>query len=127
VLVSDDQGVRCHVGIFWRNGSFDGQSVRMAGIGGVMTSSSVRRTGYASEAMRRAAQLMKDAEVDFGLLFCEPHNERFYGNLGWRVFEGDVWTEQPQDRIRFDLMRALYLPMRMAPARGSIDLCGLPW
>ena len=86
VIVSDREGIRCHVGVFWRNGTFDGQRVRMAGIGGVMTSPGVRRKGYASEALRRAEEFMVHEQVDFGLLFCEPHNERFYGNLGWTRF-----------------------------------------
>ena len=127
VVVSDGEGVRCHVGLFWRNGTIDGVGVRMAGIGGVMTSSGVRRKGYASSAMRRAAQLMEEEGTDFGLLFCEPHNERFYGSLGWTIFDGEVWTEQPQGRIRFDMMHALSLPLRIAAERGVIDLCGLPW
>ena len=127
IVVSDRDGVRCHVGIYWRNGTFDGAEVRIAGIGGVMTSSGTRRKGYATGAMRRAAELMRDEEIDFGLLFCEPHNERFYGNLGWTIFGGEVWTEQPQGRIRFDMMHALCLPLRTAPERGVIDLCGLPW
>ena len=77
--------------------------------------------------MRRAAQLMEEEGTDFGLLFCEPHNERFYGSLGWTIFDGEVWTEQPQGRIRFDMMHALSLPLRIAAERGVIDLCGLPW
>ena len=127
VVVSDPGGVRCHVGVFWRNGTLDGRNVRLAGIGGVMTSSGVRRKGYASQAMRRAAQLMEEEQVDFGLLFCESHNEGFYGNLGWTIFGGDVWTVQPQGRICFDMMHAMCLPLRIAPEHGLIDLCGLPW
>jgi aminoglycoside 2'-N-acetyltransferase I len=127
IVVWDDEAVRCHVGVFWREGSFDGVPARMAGIGGVMTSSRVRRQGYANEAMRRAAMLMKTEGIDFGLLFCEPHNEHFYEKLGWSVFDGDVWTEQPTGRVRFDMMHAMILPLRSAPERGTIDLCGLPW
>jgi GNAT superfamily N-acetyltransferase len=127
VVVSDVEGIRCHVGVFWRNGTFGGRAVRMAGIGGVMTSAGVRRKGFGGAALRRAAELMQEERIDFGLLFCEPHNERFYGNLGWHVFDGGVWTEQPQGRVRFDMMHALCLPLRIAPQRGIIDLCGLPW
>ena len=127
VVVSDQTGMRCHVGVFWRKGTFDGAIVRMAGIGGVMTSSAVRRKSYASSAMHRAAQLMAEEGSDFGLLFCEAHNERFYGHLGWTIFEGEVWMEQQQGRVRFDMMQALCLPLRIAPKRGVIDLCGLPW
>jgi aminoglycoside 2'-N-acetyltransferase I len=127
VVVSDEEGVRCHVGVFWREGAFDRQSVRLAGIGGVMTSAGVRRKGYASGALREAARLMSERGSDFGLLFCEPHNEPFYGTLGWTCFNGEVWAEQPEGRVRFDIMRALCLPVLMAPKLGVIDLCGLPW
>ncbi|MGD0190426.1 MAG: GNAT family N-acetyltransferase [Rhizomicrobium sp.] len=127
IIVRDAQGVRCHVGVFWRTGTLNGAPAHIAGIGGVMTSESVRHRGYAGSAMRKARRLMEENEVDFGLLFCEPNNERFYGNLGWTVFDGDVWTEQPEGRVRFDLMHALCLSLRLAPERGVIDLCGLPW
>ena len=127
VVVIDEVCVRCHVGVFWREGTLDGCPVRMAGIGGVMTSASARRKGYASGAMTEARTLMEREGVDFGLLFCEPHNEPLYRNLGWTVFEGDVWCEQPAGRTRFDLMRTLCLPLRLAPRAGVIDLCGLPW
>jgi hypothetical protein len=127
IVVSDELGIRCHVGVFWRSGMFDGRAVNMGGIGGVMTSEGVRRKGYAGAAMHEARRLMEERAIDFGLLFCEPHNERFYGNLGWHVFDGEVWTEQPGGRVRFDMMHALCLPLRDAPVRGVIDLCGLPW
>jgi hypothetical protein len=29
--------------------------------------------------------------------------------------------------MRFDLMRAMVLPLRLAPEGRIIDLCGLPW
>jgi hypothetical protein len=127
IIVRDGQGVRCHVGLFWRTGTFNDRPVRMVGIGGVMTSGNARRRGYAGSAMGEARRLMETNGIDFGLLFCEAHSERFYGNLGWAVFDGDVWTEQPEGRVRFDMMRALCLPLRVAPERGVIDLCGLPW
>ena len=127
IVVLDEQGPRCHVGLFWRTGTLNGATVEIAGIGGVMTSQSVRRSGYAGSAMRMAEGMMRERKVDLGLLFCEPHNERFYGNLGWMLFDGDVWADQPKGRTRFDLMNAMYLPLRMPAAGGVIDLCGLPW
>src|SRR5215469_11614526 len=54
IVVTDEQGIRCHVGVFWRSGTLNGKSVEMAGIGGVMTSQSARGKGYASTALRDA-------------------------------------------------------------------------
>jgi len=127
VLLRLEDRVVCHVGLYLRDGLFDGSPARIGGIGGVMTSAPVRRTGLASAAMKSAARLMQDAQIDFGLLFCEPHNVRFYEGLGWRIFEGDTLCEQPSGPIRFALMPAMILPLRMAPRHGIVDLCGLPW
>ena len=126
VLVRVDDCVVCHVSLYLRDGSVDGAPARIGGIGGVMTSAPARRTGLASAAMKNAARFMQDAHVGFALLFCEPHNARFYEGLGWRIFDGDTFCKQPSGRIRFGLMPAMILPLQRTP-HGAIDLCGLPW
>ena len=127
VVVHGESGIVCHVGIYFRDGTLDGASVRIAGIDGVMTSPRVRRTGHAGNAMRRASDVMREHEIDFGLLFCESHNVPFYEHLGWRIFSGEVYCEQPSGHIRFDMMHAMVLPLRLSPEGRVIDLCGLPW
>jgi hypothetical protein len=127
VVVHGQGGIVCHVGIYLRDGTHDGAPVRIAGIGGVMTSPPARRCGYAGNAMRLASKAMIEQGVDFGLLFCESHNVRFYEHLGWRTYSGEVYCEQPTGRMRFDLMHTMVLPLRLAPAGRVIDLCGLPW
>ena len=47
--------------------------------------------------------------------------------LGWRQFTGDVFAEQPEGRVRFDVMTAFVFDMRLSPQGGAVDLCGLPW
>jgi ribosomal protein S18 acetylase RimI-like enzyme len=127
ILVREDAEIVCHVGIYERDGTHDGAPRRITGIGGVMTAPDARRRGYASAAMREAAHLMGARGADFGLLFCEPHNESLYEGLGWRKFAGEVYCEQPRGRIRFDLMATMVLPVRSTAEGGVIDLCGLPW
>lgn len=117
----------CHVGLYLRHGRNGERDVLIGGIGGVMTLPDKRKNGCAGAAMRQAELLMKDARCDFGLLFCEPHNVPFYERLGWQIFAGDVFCEQPTQRIRFDMMHAMALPLISAPASRIIDLCGLPW
>jgi aminoglycoside 2'-N-acetyltransferase I len=124
VIVRAEGKAVCHAGLYFRDGLLNAAPARLCGIGGVMTSPAAQRRGHASAAMRRAAAAM--AGVDFGLLFCEPHNVRFYGGLGWRVFEGTVHCAQPACRIKFDMMPTMVLPLRTMPG-GEIDLCGLPW
>jgi hypothetical protein len=77
--------------------------------------------------MNRAAETMREAGVDFGLLFCERHNVGLYASLGWRIFLGQVHCTQPSGPMVFDMMPNMTLPLRLAPERGVIDLCGLPW
>jgi aminoglycoside 2'-N-acetyltransferase I len=127
VLVHGEGGIVCHVGIYFRDATLDDTPVRIAGIGGVMTSPGVRRAGHAGSAMRCASDAMREHQSDFGLLFCEPHNVALYEQLGWRIFVGGVYCEQPTGRMRFDLMHAMVLPLRLTPAGRVIDLCGLPW
>jgi len=127
IVIFDDQKPVCHAGVFFRDGLINGTPVHLCGIGGVMTSPAVRKKGYAGVAMNRAAQLMEEERIDFGLLFCEAHNLKLYGNLGWRIFSGAVHCIQPSGPMTFDMMPTMILPVRMTPDSGKIDLCGLPW
>jgi len=128
-VVAWDEGgrVACHAGLFFRDGTHDGAPVRICGIGGVMTSAAVREQGFASAVMRRAAEEMASRATDFGLLFCERHNVRLYAGLGWKIFAGQVHCTQPAGAMIFDMMPNMLLPLKRAPQRGKIDLCGLPW
>jgi aminoglycoside 2'-N-acetyltransferase I len=126
VLVKEQDALVCHAGIYLRDGTHDDSAVRIAGIGGVMTSARVRGQGNAGAALERAVSFMREQSIDFGLLFCETHNVALYEHLGWTKFAGTVFCEQPKGRICFDLMHTMTLPLRAAPEKGVIDLCGLP-
>jgi hypothetical protein len=65
--------------------------------------------------------------VRFALLFCEPHNEAFYQKRSWLPFQGEVYCEQEEGRIRFTHMAPYVFNVVRAPTLGTIDLCGLPW
>ncbi len=135
VLTFDQSGeVVGHVGLYFRDGTWNDRLVKLAGIGDVATRDDRRRVatrddrrrqGIAHAGMQRAAQAM--AEVDFGLLFCEPRHETLYQSLGWHRFEGIVYAEQPAGRVRFDVIEARVLDRNLAPSHGVLDLCGLPW
>lgn len=124
-----ESGLACHVGIFFRTVSWNGQKIHIGGIGGVATHPDCRRRGYASVALNAALQTMHDHDAaQFALLFCEPHNFEFYQSRGWQPFIGNIYAEQPHGRIRFEAMSPFVFDLkRRAPLRGTIDLCGLPW
>jgi len=129
VLIDAPEGeLASHVGIYFRTINWNGHDIHIGGIGGVMTRADCRGRGYASLALDAAVQTMRDNEAArFALLFCEPHNFAFYQARGWHPFAGEVYCEQPQGRIRFDLMSPFVLDIRRAPRDGVIDLKGLPF
>ena len=129
VLVrADPEGVVSHVGIQRREIIWNGRKMRAGGIGGVLTREDSRRRGYASIALNAAIQTLKDeGATDFALLFCEPHNAPFYVGRGWKPFDGEIYCDQPEGRIRFQATLPHVYKLKRAPLRGTVDLCGLPW
>ncbi|QDW36520.1 GNAT family N-acetyltransferase [Bradyrhizobium sp. KBS0727] len=121
-------GLACHVGIYFRTVTWNGRKLDIGGIGGVSTREDCRGHGYATLALNAAVQTMRDHEaIRFAMLFCEPHNEAFYQARGWHRFEGEVYAEQPEGRVRFDAMAPFVFDFTRKPRDGVIDLCGLPW
>jgi len=125
---SPEGGVACHVGIHFRDATWDGRKVHIGGIGGVSTREDCRGRGYASVALDAAIQTIRANEAArFAVLFCEPHNVAFYQARSWHAFEGEVYCEQPNGRIRFEAMAPFVFDVRRAPRQGVMDLKGLPW
>jgi GNAT superfamily N-acetyltransferase len=122
------QDLACHVGIYFRTATWDGRKVEIGGIGGVSTHPDCRGRGYATLALNAAIRTLRDHEaVRFAMLFCEPHNEAFYRKRSWLPFQGEVYCEQPEGRVRFTHMAPYVFNIVRAPTLGTIDLCGLPW
>ena len=129
LLDGPDGELACHIGIFFRTATWNGQKVHIGGIGGVATHPDCRRRGYASIALDAAVQTMRDHDAaQFALLFCEPHNFAFYRARGWHPFTGPIYAEQGAGKIRFEVMSPFVIDLkRRAPTLGTLDLCGLPW
>ena len=121
VLVeAPDEGLVCHVGLYFREVTWNGRKLHIGGVGGVMTHPDHRRRGYASVALDAAVRTMRDREdVQFVLLFCEPHNVAFYQSRGWHSFEGEVWAEQPEGRIPFEAMAPFIFHIKRSPRTGD--------
>jgi hypothetical protein len=95
-----------------------------------MVSPELQRQGLGRKVMFVAHDVLRAyPALDFGLLFCEPHNVGFYEGIGWHRFNGEVLVEQPAGSIIiYDIMGTMTLDLgTSAPRRGSIDLRGLPW
>ena len=118
----------CHAAITERVVTVGGETVKLAGIGNLMTPPAWRGRGLAAAAMREAAAFMGDTlRVEFGLLLCSADLVSFHCKLDWRHVNAPVTFDQPSGRVRWD-EAVMVLPCtdRTWPA-GHIDLCGLPW
>jgi GNAT superfamily N-acetyltransferase len=129
VLIDHAGDIIAAAGLIFRTGSQDGGAVRIGGIGGVMVSPERQRQGLGRTIMQAAdEELRSDPKLQFGLLFCEPHNTVFYEAMGWSRFGGDIRVEQPGGSIVYDIMQGMTLPLAAgAPRSATIDLRGLPW
>lgn len=129
VLIEEPgDGLACHVGIYFRTITWNGHKMHVGGIGGVATREDCRGRGYATLALEAATQTIRANEAArFALLFCEPHNFAFYQTRNWHRFNGEVYADQPEGRIRFDHSAPFVFDLGRAPRQGTIDLCGLPW
>ncbi|MGY3355587.1 putative acetyltransferase [Bradyrhizobium sp. GM0.4] len=84
LIETPEDGLVCHVGIYFRTVTWNGQKVHIGGIGGVCTREDRRGRGYATMAIDAAVHTMRANEaVRFALLFCEPHNVAFYEARSW--------------------------------------------
>jgi aminoglycoside 2'-N-acetyltransferase I len=128
VLVeAEDDGVVCHVGLHRREVKWNGRTVRVGGIGNVMTRADKRKHGYASIALNAAVQTFKDeGATDIGLLFCTPAQAAFFLGRGWQPFTGEIYTDLP-GRVRFEALSPLVHDFRRHLTLGAIDLGGDPW
>ena len=129
VLLWEGDKLVSRVGLLVRDAFHNGNPKRIGGIGGVATHPISQGKGYASQAMREAAQQFnEELNVAYALLFCHPHLVPFYSRLDWKPFEGKVFVEQPQGKIEFSANGAMVLDIKeQAPLDGVLDLNGLPW
>jgi aminoglycoside 2'-N-acetyltransferase I len=124
-----DRRLVSSAGMVLRDGTRDGEPVRIGGIGGVQTHPEARRRGYAALAVARATEFFRaQGSVAFGLLVCEPDLIPYYTARGWREFHGRLLVRDRDAAAEFTLSRVLTYGVRSpAPASGTIDLCGPPW
>ena len=123
-----DNLVSC-VGVYLRKAAYDGQPVRIGGIGNVMTHPAARRLGFAGLGIQRAVDFfLTQSEAAFALLVCEPHMLGYYARRGWQEFGGRLIVLQHGVAGEFTLDRVMTHSVRAdGPAAGTIDLCGPPW
>jgi predicted acetyltransferase len=128
LLETADDGLACQASLHFRVVLWQGRRMPVGGVGSLSTRPDCRRRGYAGIALAAAVQTMRDrGDLQFLLLFCEPHHEAFYAARGWHPFSGDIFATQADGRAAFSAMRPLVFDLKRTVRSGTIDLCGLPW
>lgn len=129
ILVWEGDRLVTHVGVLERGILVGGRPHHVGGICGVMTRPADRGKGYASAALGRAADFMRDElpRAEHGLLVCIDERLPFYGRLGWQRIDAPVSFEQPGGS-RVNEINTMVLPLHGRPwPPGAVDLRGLPW
>ena len=118
-----------YVGVLIRHARYEGQPVRIGGVGGVKTHPAARRQGLAGLGMRRAVEHFHElADVEFGLLVCESRLLEYYRRLGWQEFGGRLVVRQHGAEADFTFNRVMVCGVRShGPTEGTLDLMGPPW
>jgi len=127
VVRSEDRYV-CHGAITERVATAGGASVKLGGIGNVMTPPTWRGRGLGAAAMREAAAFMRDTlRVEFGLLLCSAGLVPWYCTLDWRRVKAPLSFWQAGGKVRWDEEAMVLACTERVWPEGPIDLCGLPW
>jgi aminoglycoside 2'-N-acetyltransferase I len=130
VRISDaHDGLVSYVGISLRDARYDGQPVRVGGIGGVKTHPASRGRGLAAAGIARAREFFREqAGVGFAVLVCGDHLLAYYRRLGWTQFAGTLLVRQQGVPVEFTFNKVMTCGIeRAAPEAGAIDLRGPPW
>ena len=117
-----------HVGILKREVTVGDEPVLLGGIGGVVTRPEWQGQGFATAAMRKAVDYLRDElKVEFGFIFVQAHRVSFYERMRWRVAANVVYIEQRGGRL-LSPVSSMYIPCadRSWPA-GDVNLKGNAW
>ena len=116
------------LGIVDRTISVGDESIRVGGVGGVITRRQWRSQGVGRSLLSETNSFLRtQLGAPFGLLLCRDELRSYYEKGDWRVVPGPVEFTQPTGPAVYPhLAMALRCGEQDWPA-GKIDLQGLPW
>jgi len=82
--------ILAHVGMVVRDVRWGGRSVRVAGIQNLSVHPSLRGEKLGHALVRAGMAEAARRGIPFGLLFCVPGLEAYYGAVGWARLDGPV-------------------------------------
>ena len=117
-----------HVGLLRHTLLVGTRQVTVGGVGGVITRGDEQARGYASLALERATNFMRDElDVEFGFLFCRDPLVAFYQRHGWRLIGAPVTVEQGEEPSLLMPLNSMVLSWRREWPDGNVNLKSLPW
>ena len=133
IIAKADGHVVGHVGWARREITVGGETVVIAGVGGVLVSHNVRGHRLGADLMQRAAQSIRAHEgIEFGYLGCREEVVPFYLSCGWSRIcvgerslgrTGEPVVDPPGQPI---LILPIAAPLEAWPD-GDVDLRGRAW
>jgi len=119
-----------HVAIVIRTVRCRSTPVTVAGVESLCVAPSHRKTGLSAALMDRALKEAAKGGIRFGLLFCLPELQRFYGPLGWFRLDRPVTMLDADGREAPIPAKNITMAIQLAEEpfpEGPIHLQGPDW
>jgi GNAT superfamily N-acetyltransferase len=128
VLVCKDGMTVAHIGFVLQAVTVEGRSIRVSGIGGLLTRPDCRGQGFGRIGMEAVERLIRRQRMArFGMLFCRVQLQPWYERLKWVPVTAPVWIDQPQGvkQSPLPVMVKCFGPESWPP--GAVWLESFPW
>ena len=116
------------IGIVDRTIQAGGQTLSIAGVGGVATHPDFQRRGFARVLLQAAYEQMRQrGGYDFAMLFCGTLMIPYYTKRGYCLVHNPLYILQSGQRVLFDSNK-MVRPLSGKPwPEGEVDVNGAPW
>jgi GNAT superfamily N-acetyltransferase len=117
-----------HLGLIRDQIELNGKTLKIAGVGDIVTIPEVRGKGIAKKLLKHSMEFFIDEwKVDVGILFCLEQLVPFYQSCGWKTANNEVYVMQPSGQIKFPNSLMVYPAEGIVWTEGTINLSCLPW
>ena len=128
LLVCRDGTVVAHVGFVLQTVFVEARSIRVAGIGGVLTRRDCRGQGLGAIGMKAVEDLIRrERMAPFGMLFCREQLQSWYERMGWSLVPEPVWFDQPQGVRQSPMVVMVKCFNGEDWPAGEVRIRSLPW